>query len=289
MLILEIGNRIYCPKFFNFSAGELHTNLSFIDSIPDNSLVRLKTLIKSSDDLMKLMLVNNALINMNPTLQRVLELRYMPYSRQDRVCAPGDPYSLKVMCDILHTGEFNRINVDDLHSTDAYTYLDNLFQKEQYNLIGDLFPVLRYRILGLLEGGLCFVSPDKGARGKVIKSVEELGLQDTCPVICLNKVRDTTNGNITRLELSDKLDAAYLRGNQVIITDDICDGGKTFIEAAKLLKECGATKVILYITHGIFSKGFEELDKYIDEYYVYNYIGNGPIKSAKPLTVATNK
>ena len=33
---------------------------------------------------------------------------------------------------------------------------------------------------------------------------------------------------------------------------DICDGGRTFIELAKVLKDNGAKRVTLYVTHGIF-------------------------------------
>ena len=38
--------------------------------------------------------------------------------------------------------------------------------------------------------------------------------------------------------------------------DDICDGGRTFIELAKALKVDGPRSVWLYVTHGIFSQGF---------------------------------
>ena len=42
--------------------------------------------------------------------------------------------------------------------------------------------------------------------------------------------------------------------------DDICDGGRTFIECAKLLKAAGVGSMALYVSHGIFSKGLDPLE-----------------------------
>jgi len=58
----------------------------------------------------------------------------------------------------------------------------------------------------------------------------------------------------------------------VIIIDDICDGGATFINIAKILtgyKEFKG-KIYLIVTHGIFSKGFAELSQYFKGIYCTN-------------------
>ena len=62
-----------------------------------------------------------------------------------------------------------------------------------------------------------------------------------------------------------------LAGQDVVIADDLIDGGMTFILLAKALKVKGAGKVILYGTHGIFSKGTKPLfEGGIDEVYSTN-------------------
>jgi ribose-phosphate pyrophosphokinase len=48
------------------------------------------------------------------------------------------------------------------------------------------------------------------------------------------------------------------------MVDDICDGGRTFIELAKELRGMGAEKVHLYVTHGFFTKGLSVFDGIID-------------------------
>jgi ribose-phosphate pyrophosphokinase len=64
-----------------------------------------------------------------------------------------------------------------------------------------------------------------------------------------------------------------VRNAVILIVDDICDGGRTFIELAKKLRPMTTGKIKLLITHGIFSKGIEVFDGIIDEVLVINNIG----------------
>ena len=59
--------------------------------------------------------------------------------------------------------------------------------------------------------------------------------------------------------LGTHVHATDLSGLTAVITDDICDGGATFIGIAKELRRLNCHKVVLYVTHGIFSKGIEVL------------------------------
>lgn len=78
----------------------------------------------------------------------------------------------------------------------------------------------------------------------------------------LNKARNVQTGEITGTEVYGDV-----KDKVVLIIDDICDGGRTFIELGKVLKERGASKVILYVTHGIFSQGKQVFEGIIDEVY----------------------
>jgi ribose-phosphate pyrophosphokinase len=61
-----------------------------------------------------------------------------------------------------------------------------------------------------------------------------------------------------------------LTGQCAIISDDICDGGYTFIKIAEQLKAKGAERIVLFVTHGIFSKGLEVFDGLVDEVITTN-------------------
>jgi ribose-phosphate pyrophosphokinase len=56
-----------------------------------------------------------------------------------------------------------------------------------------------------------------------------------------------------------------------VIVDDICDGGRTFTEIAKAIRtQVPNARIYLVVTHGIFSAGFEELEKYFERIYTTN-------------------
>jgi len=81
-------------------------------------------------------------------------------------------------------------------------------------------------------------------------------------VIQAHKVRNLKTGEIIKTEVLGNVE-----GKNVLIADDICDGGRTFIELAKVLKNEGALEVSLFITHGIFSKGLDVFTGLIEHIY----------------------
>lgn len=57
----------------------------------------------------------------------------------------------------------------------------------------------------------------------------------------------------------------------LVVVDDICDGGRTFVELAKAIREAGYTKELrLCVTHGIFSAGLQPLECYDKIYAAYS-------------------
>jgi ribose-phosphate pyrophosphokinase len=107
------------------------------------------------------------------------------------------------------------------------------------------------------------VCPDKGARSRCENMATALGDR---PLVYCEKVRDPATGKI----LGTDVHAQTLEGKTAVITDDICDGGMTFIKIAEQLKAKRADKVVLFVTHGIFSKGLDVFDTLIDHVFTTN-------------------
>jgi len=61
-----------------------------------------------------------------------------------------------------------------------------------------------------------------------------------------------------------------VKDKDCLIVDDLADGGRTFKFLAEALKNQGAAKVFLYVTHGQFNYGFDELKETIDHVYCTN-------------------
>jgi len=184
-----------------------------------------------------------------------LEIPYLPYARQDRVCAPGQAFSLKIMADLLKSIGANKIVVWDCHSAKGLelTGAQNVKPIEIIKASGELTELLQL-------DSTVLICPDKGALSRCEDIKEGLGLTD---MVKCEKRRDPATGNITRTDVL----CNDLTGKCAVITDDICDGGFTFIKIAEQLHAKNVDRVVLFVTHGIFSKGFEVFDGLIDQIY----------------------
>ena len=220
-------------------------------------------IIKDSDNIMELLLLKDAcnrIFNWNKT---ALGLAYVPYARQDRVCNDGEALSIKVFANLINSMNFDTVLTYDNHSDVSSALINNCTNVTVTEIIASTFEAGQvFDIPDLL------VSPDAGANKKVF----ELSKATEIPMIRADKTRDTKTGNITgTVVYSDDLTDKH-----VMIVDDICDGGRTFIELAKVLKIKNAKKVTLYITHGIFSQGIDVLfENGIDEVITTNSFYQG--------------
>lgn len=190
---------------------------------------------------------------------------YTPYflgARSDRKFQDGGINYLKtVICPIINSQEYRKVFVLDPHSDVLEACLDRFV-----NLDNKKFA--RNVILNQPKAdNIVLVSPDAGALKKVFKIQKEFGIED---MIIGAKNRDV-KGQITHTSISGNVTDP--KGKTFIIFDDICDGGRTFIELAKVIKETyGDVKIVLAITHGIFTKGLEPIREYIDYIYTTNSV-----------------
>lgn len=232
-----------------FPGGETHVRLKNILTCPD--FINIKAILNGSEDIMHLLLLADAINRANKRIG-LLEIPYLPYARQDRVCNPGESFSLGLMAGIINSLGAMQVNIYDPHSDVCGALIENA------NIIDISSSILGVRDIIKDQIIIC---PDAGAEKRILKL--------KMPYIMATKVRDplTTNIIATKVYAED----SELKGKNCIIIDDICDGGRTFIELGKELKKKGANKVSLYVTHGIFSKGFEVFKGVIDEVYFFDY------------------
>jgi ribose-phosphate pyrophosphokinase len=102
------------------------------------------------------------------------------------------------------------------------------------------------------------VAVDKGAITRAGLAAEAFN----CDIIYADKNR--VDGTIIGHKIKSTSKTPEPSDN-IWVIDDLCDGGATFISIAKLLREnYEFNQLNLYVTHGLFSKGKEELFKYYD-------------------------
>jgi ribose-phosphate pyrophosphokinase len=255
------AQRLQLPvKHLGFSGGERHVQLDLEAlSALDRSTLKIRAELRSSDDVFDLLLTRNALAQAMGDFPIDIEIPYLPYARQDRVCAPGQAFSLQVMAQLLSLlGASDPIAVWDCHSLvgTKLTGATNVLASSIVAASDSLRTLI-------VSDSTVLVCPDKGARGRCEEMAATLGARS---LIYCEKVRDPSTGSIigTTVGVDD------LSGKTAVITDDLCDGGMTFIKIAEQLKAKHADRVVLFVTHGIFAKGLDVFDGLIDHIYTSN-------------------
>lgn len=212
---------------------------------------------------------------------------YIPYclgGRSDRKFSKGGINYIKdVIAPIINSQNYHRVEIMDPHS-DVLEACINNFEKLSTNKLIDF--VLRdyfIDIKGVIKidySKLLLLSPDAGAYKKIYGVAEYMGYKGD--IIVASKYRNIETGKIEKTIVpfpnNDFLD------KDIFIIDDICDGGRTFIEVAKAIRENEKYegKIYLIVTHGVFSNWFDSLVEYVDGIYCTN-----SVKDIEPATVTT--
>ncbi len=172
-------------------------------------------------------------------LDITLYMPYLPYARQDKDVSNDETFGLFAFANILNVLNFRNVVVDDVHSDTAKKLICSLQNISPEKRIKEVIKTLNVRHV---------MFPDAGAYTRY-KNM----LPDNTWTYTGKKIRNGTTGEILAYKFEGN---KPLPGSDVLIVDDICDGGRTFIEAARLIHGCN---VHLYVTHGLFTKGLTVL------------------------------
>lgn len=174
---------------------------------------------------------------------------YLPHARQDRGVS-GRAFTLKYFAELINLMDFDKVQVMDVHS-DVATGLIN-------RLVNNTFEGVPPIYMKILKEKCSVMFPDAGAAKRFSATEDD---------IIGFKTRDE-EGRIKSFDLLN-----FTPGTkEVLIVDDICSYGGTFVAAAKELRNRGVEKIYLAITHceNNILKG--EVFDWIDEVYTTNSI-----------------
>jgi ribose-phosphate pyrophosphokinase len=243
-------------KAMVFPDGQPHIKIDVrqIAAVDRDQPLRILTRLNNANDLMTALFVKNTLDYLGfATVE--LHVSYLLAARMDRVMLDGEPFSLKVIAAILNQAHFKKIRIFDPHSEVSTALIDRSYAITNHAFVREALEGYACTHSGEAP---CLVSPDAGALKKIHQLAAFLEIDNV--VECM-KERDVKTGALTNFKaMTDNL-----HGQTCFIVDDICDGGGTFAGTARMLKEKGAGKVHLIVSHGIFSKG--PSIEFIDEIY----------------------
>ena len=231
--------------------------------------VVIKSRLNSFQDLELIVCANQAIKNVNSTIPVELYVPYFLGARSDRQFEYGGVNYLKqVICPIINSQNFSLVTMIDPHSDVLEACLNN-FQKIP-NLSLVKFALTDIDNRNDAQNRVCLVSPDAGALKKVFDVAKHFNIEN---VVTAAKVRDIKTGQIVRTEVPNLPVSTTEEELKYVIVDDICDGGRTFIELAKVIKEQRPNaEIYLVASHGIFSAGFDLLAQYFDNIFTTNSV-----------------
>lgn len=219
-----------------FSDGEVNVEIG--ESVRGcDCFVIQPTCAPANTHLMELLIMIDAL--RRSSARRITAvLPYYGYARQDRKVRPRLPISAKLVADLISVAATDRLLCIDLHAGQIQGFfnipVDNLFAT----------PVLLEAIRARHgENSLTIVSPDAGGVERSRAYAKRLDAE----LAIVDKRREAANVAEVMNIIGD------VEGRTCVIVDDIVDTAGTLTEAARALRDAGASAVSAAITHPVLS------------------------------------
>jgi len=224
-----------------FADGELYVKLE--EPIEDAIIIG-NTYPDSS--IIELILTEDAINNAGGK-RKILVVPYYGYARQDAMFQQYEAISARALASI-YKSLFEKIFVVNIHSPEGLAFLGEKGKEIRSEVeIGKQIK---------LDGNDIVISPDDGFSQEAGIIAQVAGISSSA----LNKKRVSDTKVI--IEFPEDLD---VNGKRVALVDDLISTGGTILEASKLLKSKGATRVNVYCIHGLFISGTSKYSGYVDK------------------------
>lgn len=171
-------------------------------------------------------------------------LPYFGYARQDRTATPREPITAKLVANMLVKAGVDRVLTLDLHAVQVQGFfdipVDNLFTVPLF--------ASHYMAKGLCKEEVVVVSPKNSG----IKRARSLAEYLDAPIAIIDYAQDDA-------DRAEGYIIGDVAGKKAILIDDILNTGKTFSEAAKIVRDGGATEIYAVASHGLFAGSATQL------------------------------
>lgn len=219
-----------------FSCGERYVR--YLESVRGRDVFLLQTATGEPDECMVelFLMCQAAKLSFAETVHVIVP--HFPYARQDRVAAPREPISAKLMAHLLEESGADHVITLDLHSDQ----IQGFFQVPVDAL--DARPLFARYFKGKKLTRPVVVSPDAGGAKRAKKFADLLGGD----LAIMHKSRPAHH----KAEIVEVV--GEIAGRHCILFDDMIDTGGSLLAAkTALLKRKSLPDVYAAATHGIFS------------------------------------
>ena len=222
-------------KLDHFPDGTLHMEGALYYDRNAFGKIQIDWRYENDSELFALICLVNHIRSTQDNPRIVLFMPYIPHARMDRVKSSRDVFTLKYFAEIINSLHFDEVIALDPHSHVSEALIDNLHVIHPQVYLENVFETV------LSEGNFMLFYPDEGAMKRYSSDIKS-------PYYCFGiKNRDWCNGRILSLDLAGPVED--IAGKNILIIDDICSRGGTFLHSARRLKEVGAEDIYLFVSH----------------------------------------
>lgn len=220
-----------------FSDGEIYVDVS--DNVRGHDVLLIQSLCAPvNDNLIELLVMADAMRRASATKITAV-IPYLGYARQDRRTKSSRmAITAKVVANMVQACHIDRVLIVDLHAEQVQGFfdipVDNVYASPI--LLGDIW---RHEYQDVMV-----VSPDVGG---VVRARALAKRLDDTDLAIIDKRRPNPNESEVMNIIGD------VKNRTCVIIDDIVDTAGTLCNAASVLKEYGAYKVVAYCTHPVLS------------------------------------
>lgn len=224
-------------KLGHFPDGSLHMEGELYYDRNHVGEIQIDWLYENDSELFALICLVNHIRHTQVDPRVTLFMPYIPHARMDRVKSSRDVFTLKYFSEIINSLRFDEVTVLDPHSSVSTALIDRICVQSHRWIIEH---AMRKIADHTLNPDFMLFYPDEGA----MKRYSEMLKLPYCFGI---KNRDWATGKILGLDLAGPIED--IAGENILIVDDICSRGGTFLHSARRLKEVGAEDIYLYVSH----------------------------------------
>lgn len=245
MQIIDLTKPSDNYKVITFPDGEVHLELSELNR---KEQVNVRCRITNANDLFIFMQLADILKRQCIEVD-TLEILYLMGMRCDRLFDINRPFTLGIVANVINSMEAKRVVIFEPHSERAIRMINNSVKKDvTSDLAADLFD---------RDDKLLFVAPDKGAFQRY---------NHAFAVIC-SKVRDESTGKLLGFKAEEEI---LVKDRDLLMIDDLCDGGGTFVGLAPEMRKFEPKSLSLLVTHAIQLDGIKRVAEVYDRVYITN-------------------
>jgi len=192
-------------------------------------------------------------------------------AQADRRFDENESTNLKMVCDFINKLNFKSVSVFHPHNAEVVEALINNVKIINNNkFIDGVFSEIAeltddYVIRDDFEEGMVLMSSDAGGFKPLMKLCDKLDWRGE--IYSASKSRTFENGHSKLVQLVDRQDFG---SKDILIIDDICVGGKTFVGLAEMLKTRNCGKLYLAVSHITLDKPNPKLWELFDKVFTTN-------------------